>query len=277
MSTNVSKRKLQESGDKKKKRAFVKHNGTTKMFSAKAKMTGFLITCTLNKERSSAREMCELLCEHVEKLYPELCEEKKKDNNNIENGSENEEEEDIDDIDDIEASLAKELEDMKNNKKEENKFEIVPLNINCLGFIRAKIPIDPTKVVHSIFETIETKKEKKTRYTQRVIPIMNTCITNKPEIFRLAETIIKPYFPDDQQKEYAIMIKIRNNSKMDRMEIIKGVAGVIGEKHKVNLTNPQLFVIIEIFKTICGISVVDDYFNYKKYNMEEVFEKANQQ
>ncbi|OUM56833.1 hypothetical protein PIROE2DRAFT_25751, partial [Piromyces sp. E2] len=182
-----------------------------------------------------------------------------------ENNSENE-----DDIDDIEASLAKELEDMKSNTKEKNKFEIVPLNINCLGFIRAKVPIDPVKVVHSIFETIETKKEKKTKYTQRVIPIVNTCITNKPEIIRLAETIVKPYFPDDEQKEYAIMIKIRNNSKMDRMEIIKGVAEVIGEKHKVNLTNPSLFVIIEIFKTVCGISVVDDYFKYKKYNMEEV-------
>jgi len=33
------------------------------MFSAKPKMNGFLITCTLNKERSSAREMCDLLCE----------------------------------------------------------------------------------------------------------------------------------------------------------------------------------------------------------------------
>jgi len=52
---------------------------------------------------------------------------------------------------------------MKGNKKEENKFEVVPLNINCLGFIKAKIPIDPTKVVRSIFETIETEKEKKTK------------------------------------------------------------------------------------------------------------------
>lgn len=258
---------------KKKKRAYIKHNGTTKMFAAKAKMCGFLITCTLNKERSSAREMCELLSEHVEKLYPELCEKKE-----IEEkiNSDNEEEEEEEDFDDIEASLAKELEDMKGNKKEENKFEVVPLNINCLGFIKAKIPIDPTKVVRSIFETIETEKEKKTKYTQRVIPIVNTCITNKPEIFKLAETIVKPYFPDDQPKEYAIMIKIRNNSKMDRMEIIQGVAGVIGEKHKVNLTNPSLFVIVEIFKTVCGISVVEDYFKYKKYNMEEVFEKTLQ-
>ena len=72
------------------------------------------------------------------------------------------------------------------------------------------------------------------------------------------------------------MIKIRNNSKMDRMEIIKGIAAVIGEKHKVNLTNPTLFVVVEIFKTVCGISVVDDYFKYKKYNMEEVFEKTFQ-
>ena len=90
--------------------------------------------------------------QHVEELYPELCEKK-----------EIEEVESENDDDDIEASLAKELEEMKNNKKEENKFEIVPLNINCLGFIRAKIPLDPTKIVHSIFETIESKKEKKTR------------------------------------------------------------------------------------------------------------------
>lgn len=87
-------------------------------------------------------------------MYPEFSEKKEIEDNNSENE---------DDIDDIEASLAKELEDMKSNKKEENKFEIVPLNINCLGFIRTKVPIDPVKVVHSIFETIETKKEKKTK------------------------------------------------------------------------------------------------------------------
>ncbi|OUM56221.1 hypothetical protein PIROE2DRAFT_19265 [Piromyces sp. E2] len=67
-SENIPKRKLPDSGDKKKKRAYVKNNGSTKMFAAKAKMSGFLITCALNKERSSAREMCDLLLERNTKI-----------------------------------------------------------------------------------------------------------------------------------------------------------------------------------------------------------------
>lgn len=97
-------------------------------------------------------------------------------------------------------------------------------------------------------------------------------MTNNSEIFKMAEEIIKPYFNDDKPTEYAIMIKIRNNSKMDRMEIIKGIANIVGEKHKVNLTNPKLFIIVEIFKTICGMSVVEDYFKYKKFNLEEILD-----
>lgn len=41
-------------------------------------------------------------------------------------------------------------------------------------------------------------------------------------------------------------------------------------KNKVDLTNPELTIIIEVIKAVCCISVVKDYTLYRKYNVQEV-------
>lgn len=94
---------------------------------------------------------------YTNQVYPEFNEDiiKEKENNDSEKEEEEEE--------DIENSLLKELDEMKTNPKKSNKFEILPVNINCLNFIMAKIDIEPVKIVKTIFEDMEIKKEKKTR------------------------------------------------------------------------------------------------------------------
>lgn len=41
-------------------------------------------------------------------------------------------------------------------------------------------------------------------------------------------------------------------------------------KNKVDLTNPELTIIVEVIKTVCCLSVVKDYTLYRKYNVQEV-------
>lgn len=48
-------------------------------------------------------------------------------------------------------------------------------------------------------------------------------------------------------------------------------------ENKVDLTNPELSIIIEIIKAVCCVSVVRDYALFRKYNLQEVSkEPANQ-
>lgn len=46
--------------------------------------------------------------------------------------------------------------------------------------------------------------------------------------------------------------------------------GKLNPKNKVDLTNPELTIIVEVIKAVCCISVVKDYALYRKYNVQEV-------
>lgn len=46
--------------------------------------------------------------------------------------------------------------------------------------------------------------------------------------------------------------------------------GKLNPKNKVDLTNPELTIIVEVIKAVCCISVVKDYTVYRKYNVQEV-------
>jgi hypothetical protein len=48
--------------------------------------------------------------------------------------------------------------------------------------------------------------------------------------------------------QYCVMFKARHNSTVQRMECINGIARVIGSPHKVDLNNPEIVIIVEIFQ-----------------------------
>lgn len=51
---------------------------------------------------------------------------------------------------------------------------------------------------------------------------------------------------------------------------VAGLVGKLNPKNKVDLTNPELTIIVEVIKAVCCLSVVKDYTLYRKYNVQEV-------
>lgn len=49
-----------------------------------------------------------------------------------------------------------------------------------------------------------------------------------------------------------------------------GLVGKLNPKNKVDLTNPELTIIVEVIKAVCCVSVARDYTLYRKYNVQEV-------
>nr|CAG8433500.1 14692_t:CDS:2 [Entrophospora candida] len=65
----------------------------------------------------------------------------------------------------------------------------------------------------------------------------------------MAQLILNPIFNNNTQKfQYAIVLNTRNNNKVDKKELINMIAKIVGEDHTVNLNNPELTIIVEIFK-----------------------------
>ncbi|RKP03165.1 hypothetical protein CXG81DRAFT_5131, partial [Caulochytrium protostelioides] len=142
------------------------------------------------------------------------------------------------------------------------------LDIACVCFCEVQPPVDPARIVTSLCETLAQAPQPMTRYTSRALPIQATCMANLPEMVRIAKLLFQKHFPQDAPCTFSIQAKVRNHTKTTRMEIIEALAAVAPKTATVDLTRPELVVIVEVCKTIAMMSVVRDYHTYKKFNLE---------
>ncbi|KAM6156210.1 THUMP domain-containing protein 1 [Rhynchocyon petersi] len=229
-------------------------------------LQGILITCNMN-ERKCVEEAYSLLNEYGDDMYGP---EKFTDKNQQPPGSEGEE-------DDVEAALKREVDDIRTSTEMKlRRFQSVESGANNVVFIRT-LGIEPEKLVHHILQDVYKTKKKKTRVILRMIPVSGTCKAFLDDMKKYAETFLEPWFRAPNKGTFQIVYKSRNNSHMSREEVIKELAGIVGSlnsENKVDLTNPQYTVVVEIIKTVCCLSVVKDYMLFRKYNLQEVGKSA---
>ncbi|KAK0713831.1 hypothetical protein B0T26DRAFT_718592 [Lasiosphaeria miniovina] len=80
----------------------------------------------------------------------------------------------------------------------------------------------------------------------------------------------------DQAFTFAIRPTVRNHSKLKRDFVINEIAGLINDdRHKVNLKAPDKVILVDLYQSTCGISVVDgDWDDLKRYNLTELYSQA---
>lgn len=229
-------------------------------------LQGILITCNMN-ERKCVEEAYSLLNEYGDDLYGP---EKFTDKDQQPSGSEGED-------DDVEAALKREVGDIKaSTEMRLRRFQSVESGANNVVFIRT-LGIEPEKLVHHILQDVYKTKKKKTRVILRMLPISGTCKAFLEDMKKYAETFLEPWFKAPNKGTFQIVYKARNNSHVNREEVIKELAGIVGSlnaENKVDLTNPQYTVVVEIIKAVCCLSVVRDYVLFRKYNLQEVVKSA---
>lgn len=56
--------------------------------------------------------------------------------------------------------------------------------------------------------------------------------------------------------QFSIVCRIRNCEKIDRQELTKNIAAVVGKEHPVDLVNPELVIIIEVIQVcVCNAEI----------------------
>ncbi|XP_064814259.1 THUMP domain-containing protein 1-like [Oncorhynchus masou masou] len=224
-------------------------------------MQGVLITCNMN-ERKCTAEAFNLLNEYADQLYgPENFKEPE------ESSSEEEEDEDV------EAALKKEVKQLKaSSGKRQRRFQAMDSGANNVIFIKTR-NLDPEKLVHHILSDLHITKKNKSRVILRMLPVSGTCKAFQEDMDKYLSVFLEPWFKAPNQGSYQIAFKARNSSHNKRDDIIKALAGLVGKmnpKNKVDLTTPELTIIVEVIKSVCCVSVVRDYTLYRKYNLQEV-------
>lgn len=227
-------------------------------------MQGVLITCNMN-ERKCTAEAYNLLGEYADRLYgPEKLQSTE--------GSSSDEEEDV------EAALKKEVEHLKGSKvKQQRRFQALESGANNVIFIKTH-NLESDKLVHHILSDLHSTKKKKSRVILRMLPVTGTCKAFQEDMVKYLTSFLEPWFKSPSSASFQIVFKARNSSHNKRDDIIKAIAGLVGKlnpKNKVDLTNPELTIIVEVIKAVCCVSVVKDYTLFRKYNVQEVLKEES--
>ncbi|CAN7005419.1 unnamed protein product [Brassica rapa subsp. trilocularis] len=159
--------------------------------------------------------------------------------------------------------------------KSKRRFMKLDPGCNGIAFIQMKRrdgdPSPKDIVQHGLTSAAATKKHI-SRFILRLVPIEVSCYPSEEEISRAIKTLVEQYFPveTDNPRKFAVLYGARANTGVDRMKIINAVAKSIPAPHKVDLSNPEMSIVVEIVKTVCLIGVVEKYKELAKYNLRQL-------
>ncbi|KAL4578665.1 hypothetical protein LXL04_014794 [Taraxacum kok-saghyz] len=179
----------------------------------------------------------------------------------------------------VDKLIEAELEELKDKSK--RRFNYLDSGCNGVVFVQMrKRKEDPTpkeiaqRMITSAFET----KKHMARFILRVLPIEVSCYASEEEISRAIKPLIDHYFPKETETPYkfAVLCEARANSGFEKMKIINVVAKSVPEPHKVDLTNPERTIVVQIAKTVCCIGVVEKYKELAKYNLRQLTSSSKQ-
>ncbi|KAI0517709.1 hypothetical protein F5B22DRAFT_602004 [Xylaria bambusicola] len=239
---------------------------------------GFWVTCQRMKEMKAADEILSICEEYGQRLF------------GIASDAADDAAED-DEPEDIEVAIEKEIATMESaNKTKNSVFDLIRMNVDCVLFMRTRAPVDPLKLVREICKDAAVANDRKllrSRFINKLTPITLTGKATEKGLEDVAKKILSDHFrmaddetdtENDGENEaysYAIRPTLRAHSSLKRTEVIDKVANMISKRHKVDLKNPDKVIIIEIFQTFCGMSVVGkDWEAMKRYNIHELYSAA---
>ncbi|KAF8813183.1 hypothetical protein BYT27DRAFT_7131755 [Phlegmacium glaucopus] len=257
-----AKRKSQGDDNKRKKK--YRSDGTPIWGKRHVEGPGVWVSCVKGKEKQTIGEVYELFESIASELWPII---------DVAHESHSEDEEPDTELS-LEAQIANEVSAIKRPRSQNpaQRFANCQTNTPCVIFISCKPPVDPVELVVKYIKTVETTGITRTRYTHRLVPVSGTCVANLPEIQALCRHTVKDFFDrhGDSKFRYKIELRVRNHTTIPRPTLIQHIAQCVPEGHIVDLDNPQIFILVEVFKSICGISIVEDYYRLQKFNVMEI-------
>lgn len=122
---------------------------------------------------------------------------------------------------------------------------------------------------------------------QRFLPVLSTCKSYLDDLEKCIKVtldeldVIKQSVdgvPDSKPFKYCCVFKTSNNNVLSRDEAFKVVGAYMQSKNKLNkvdFDNPDYVLLINVICNLCFVSFVENYFQYRKYNLIEMGAKFN--
>jgi hypothetical protein len=178
------------------------------------------------------------------------------------------------------------------------RLALITLDIPCVSFIRFPTGLtrDPVDVVTKIcLDAQDNPRRQRSRLVKRLTPLVKVRKVMSGGLEELCEEVLPAVFgpgrgPDHGAGEgeagssgwrFAIRVTVRNNGAVKRDEVIKTVATKVSQlgregeeesRHKVDLKGYQRLVLVEVYRNVVGMSVVDErYEDLRRFNLAEIY------
>ncbi len=143
---------------------------------------------------------------------------------------------------------------------------------------------DPVMTVRRVLDDLRRgdSDAPSSRFVTRMVPIQATCFTNEAEIRHVARELFMTKVstapkstaasstPNDEtpaMTTFAIQVKRRICSHLKSQIVIEWIAKEAPSEWKVNLSDPKYTLVVEICKTLCCMSIVENLKEYANFNL----------
>uniref|UniRef100_A0A915LLM5 THUMP domain-containing protein n=1 Tax=Meloidogyne javanica TaxID=6303 RepID=A0A915LLM5_MELJA len=144
---------------------------------------------------------------------------------------------------------------------------------NTLFFISPQITPENVYSLAEKMVKLCLEDEAQTRFLAKVIPIEETCYASMPQILSSLSGMLSKHLESftkdfDFPPCYAIDFKARNTQAIERQPVYDEVVALMNEQSKgskVNLTMPDLLIVVHAIRTVAFLSIIRNYAQNKKY------------
>ncbi|KAL8708799.1 MAG: hypothetical protein Q9220_006360 [cf. Caloplaca sp. 1 TL-2023] len=226
---------------------------------------GIWATCDMHKEGLCTNELKSFFDEYATSIYGDAL------TNNTTNLKESN-----DASNDIEAEINREVQGIQ-TPSQTPPFVPIKIDVQCVLFFKTREPVEPVSFVQRICsDVLDNATTRKTRHVKRLTPMTRMGKATEKSLEEVAKEVLAPVFHQNAPaQKFAIRTTIRNHHTMKRDDIIKRVADLVGERHKVDLTNYNHLIMVDIYRNVLGMSVVgSDFEKLKRFNLTELHEST---
>nr|KAJ3418259.1 hypothetical protein HK105_000132 [Polyrhizophydium stewartii] len=127
-------------------------------------------------------------------------------------------------------------------KQRDRRFQAVDAACGGLLFMRFRVSVSPSEFIDKLVDI--------------------------PSITAAAREVLDAHTEHLAARDtIAIVTEIRNCVGVSRDAIIAAVAPLLPSRMSVNLKSPSVVLMVSVFKSCCGIGLIDDYYQNKKLNV----------
>ncbi|EAR96266.2 THUMP domain protein, putative (macronuclear) [Tetrahymena thermophila SB210] len=148
----------------------------------------------------------------------------------------------------------------------------VNTDVRCTVFLKVNSKlmndIDVTHVVENIMHKVHQEKTTLTRFCHRMYPAEYAFRADTENLKKYMEQLIKERIQTEAPSSWMLECKVRNNSKFNRKNVLDIVNGLMPKIHFVDYKVPFYTIIVDICHNLMCLSILKNYYDYKKYSVK---------